>query len=160
MDGVSGMELSSEHVSPGLAESPTDLQKPDDTESTGSGRGRDPQTYAILGAAIEVQRQLGHGFLEAVYQEALELELSLRGVPARREVSFPVRYKGRVLSCGYRADFVRYDEVLVETKAIDGIGNNEVGQVINYLKASEIRRALLVNFGRPHLEYRRIVLDP
>jgi GxxExxY protein len=67
---------------------------------------KDPQTYGIIGAAMEVHRQLGHGFLEAVYQESLALELAAREIPFRREVILPIRYKNEILSCGYRADFI------------------------------------------------------
>lgn len=125
----------------------------------GQGPQRDPQTYAVIGAAMEVHRQLGHGFLEAVYQEALAVELATRNVPLKREVSIPIRYKGTVLNCGYKADFLCYDELVVELKALDNLGNNEVSQVINYLKGTGLQRALLINFGTPNLEYRRIVLS-
>jgi len=119
---------------------------------------RDTQTYAIIGAAMEVHRQLGHGFLEAVYQEALAIELSARGVPYSREVEAPVLYKGVPLTCGYRADFVCYGEVIVETKAIRELGRIEQAQLINYLKATGMKRGLLLNFGGPSLEHKRVVV--
>ena len=125
----------------------------------GPGQERDPQTYAVIGAAMEVHSQLGHGFLEAVYQEALAVELSSRAIPSRREVAIPVRYKETVLSCGYKADFLCYGELVVELKALDKLSNNEMSQVVNYLKATGLTRALLINFGSPHLEYKRIVLS-
>src|SRR5436190_21771628 len=108
---------------------------------------RDPQTYAIIGAAMEVHRQLGSGFLEPVYQEALAIEMTQRDVPFCREVALPVRYKGRILQCGYRADFICYGEVLVELKATVCITHVEIAQVVNYLKATGLKRALLINFG-------------
>ncbi len=80
---------------------------------------RDPRTYAIIGAAIEVHRQLGCGFLEPACQEALALELAAQSMPYRREVELPVAYKGRRLYKHYRADFICYDSVIVEVKALD-----------------------------------------
>jgi GxxExxY protein len=111
----------------------------------------------VIGAAMEVHDQLGCGFLEAVYQEALALELTSRGIPFRREVQLPVYYKGQLLACFYKADFICYEELPVEVKALDRLGNNEVAQVINYLKATGFSRALLLNFGGSSLEQKRIV---
>src|SRR6185503_7180076 len=86
---------------------------------------RDPQTYAIIGAAMEVHRQLGHGFLEAVYKEALAIELELRGIPFKREVPLSIYYKGKLLDCKYQADFICYGDIIVEAKAIaDLIGSH------------------------------------
>ena len=118
---------------------------------------RDPQTYAIIGAAMEVHRQLGHGFLEAVYQEALAVELTARQIPFQREVWLEVQYKGTTLNCHYRADFIGYGEVLVELKALARLTSIEDAQVINYLKATGLHRALLINFGAPSLEHKRLV---
>jgi GxxExxY protein len=120
-------------------------------------RADDPQTRAIIGAAMEVHRQLGPGFLEAVYQEALAIELADRGIPFRREQELPVDYKGRRLSCKYRADFLCYEDVVVELKAIQALTNNEDAQVLNYLKATRLERGLLLNFGRPSLEFKRFI---
>ena len=120
----------------------------------------DPQTYAIIGAAFEVHRTLGHGFLEGVYQEAFAVELALRGLPINREVMLPVSYKGKVLSCFYKADFICYGEVLVELKAIEALAGPQRAQVINYLKITGLSRALLLNFGSERLQYERIVLTP
>ena len=119
---------------------------------------KDPQTYAIIGAAIEVHRQLGHGFLEVVYHEALRWELQDRGVSFRREVDLPVFYKGRPLECHYRADFVCFESVVVELKALSELTAREQSQVLNYLKATGFRRALLLNFGSPRLEFKRLIL--
>jgi len=120
---------------------------------------RDPQTYAIIGAALEVHRVLGCGFLEPVYQEALEREFLRRGIPFRREVELPVEYKGERLAATYKADFICYDDVIVELKALDRLGGKEKAQVINYLKASGHGRGLLINFGALRMEHERLVFS-
>lgn len=117
----------------------------------------DLQTYAIIGAAMEVHRELGYGFLEAVYQEALAVELTHRNVPFERESLIPVRYKNTILETGYRADFLCYNEIIVELKALKSLTGTEEAQTINYLKGSGLKRALLINFGARSLEYKRIV---
>ncbi len=118
---------------------------------------RDEETYAIIGAALEVHRELGFGFLEAVYRDALAREFVARGIPYQAEVELPVIYKGQQLCCGYRADFICYETVLVETKALARLSTIEEAQVLNYLKATGLERSLLINFGAPSLEYKRLV---
>ena len=118
---------------------------------------RDPETYAIIGAAMMVHRFLGKGFLEAVYREALGAELELRGIPFRREVEIPVYYRGLRLDIRYRADLVCFDRVLVELKALSRLTEVDDSQVLNYLKASRLERGLLLNFGSTSLQYRRFV---
>jgi GxxExxY protein len=120
---------------------------------------RDWQTHAIIGAAMEVHRELGPGFLEAVYQQALAIEFSARAIPFASEVELPVYYKGKRLDCTYRADFVCYHEVIVELKALKAITGVEEAQVLNYLKATGLGRGLLLNFGSPRLEFKRFVFS-
>ena len=118
---------------------------------------RDPRTHAIIGAAMEVHRDLGCGFLEAVYQEALAVELSARRIPFMRELALPVRYKGELLSTFYRADFKCFDSVLIEVKALQRLSSIEEAQVLNYLKATGSEVGLLLNFGAPSLAWKRLV---
>jgi GxxExxY protein len=123
---------------------------------------RDPETFAIIGAAMEVHRHLGMGFLEAVYVEAvyveaLHYELTDRDIPFAAEVTLPITFKGRRLVTRYRADLVCYGQVIVELKALRDVGGPEMAQVLNYLKASGLTRGLLLNFGTPQLTYRRFI---
>ena len=120
---------------------------------------KDPETYAIIGAAMEVHRRLGAGFLEAVYQEALAIELAERNVPFAREVDIRIEYRGHPLECGYRADFICFGEIIVELKSMRGLTAIEHAQVINYLRITGLERAVLLNFGTPSLQYKRLVLS-
>lgn len=119
---------------------------------------RDPRTYAIIGAAMEVHRQLGCGFLEGVYQEALAIELTGRAIPFEREVALTVYYAGTPLNCQYRADFMCYGDVIVELKAVRALTGVDEAQVLHYLKATGKRCGLLLNFGTASLDYKRLVL--
>ena len=116
---------------------------------------KDPQTYEIIGAAMEVHRELGDGFLEAVYQAALVIEFTRRRIPFRTEVELPIEYKGMRLSCGYRGDFVCFDNVVVEIKAT--LVPPDQAQLLNQLKATKYRCGILVNFGASSLESKRMV---
>jgi GxxExxY protein len=116
------------------------------------------EVYAIVGAAIEVHRELGPGFLEAVYQEALELELLDRNVPFEAQRPLAITYKGRTLIKEYIADLICYDQIIAELKAIDRLTSREEAQLLNYLKATRLRVGLLINFGsHGRLEWRRLV---
>ena len=119
----------------------------------------DPQTYAIIGAAMAVHRELGCGFLEAVSREALAVELQERGIPFVREARLSIRYRNRLLPVSYVADFICYNEVIVEVKALNAIGAIESAQIINYLRAGRRNRGLILNFGTTSLEHKRVVLD-
>jgi GxxExxY protein len=118
---------------------------------------RDPQTYAIIGACMAVHSELGHGFLEAVYQEALEIELTRLGIPFEREKSLIVYFAGIPLRTRYDADFFCFDSIVVELKACGALAPAHQAQTIHYLKATRCERGLLVNFGALRLEYIRLV---
>jgi GxxExxY protein len=118
----------------------------------------DGQTYGIIGAAFQVHRTLGPGFLEAVYKEAFSIELAERRIPFCGEAELSVFYKGNKLKTSYRADFVCHDSIIVELKAISTLGDIETAQVLNYLRATGFQKALLFNFGAQSLEKRRLVM--
>ena len=117
---------------------------------------QDPQTYAIIGAAFQVHKALGNGFLEVVYQEALEKEFIYQNIPFEREKSLSIYYRGELLNTSYRADFICFARVIVELKAISRLSNTEESQVINYLNASNLDKGLLLNFGSS-LEHKRFI---
>jgi GxxExxY protein len=117
----------------------------------------DERTYKIIGAAIEVHKELGCGFLEAVYQEALEKEFTIQHIPFKAQPVIHIRYKEQLLNKTYQPDFISYDEVIVEIKALDKLSGNEQSQLINYLKASGFTIGLLINFGANSLEYKRLI---
>ncbi len=118
---------------------------------------RDPETFAIIGAGMMVHNELGAGFLESVYQDALEWEFKERGIPYTREVVIPVFYRGHQLHTSFRADFICYENVIVELKALKELSGTETAQVLNYLKATKFSKALLLNFGKSQLEYKRYI---
>jgi GxxExxY protein len=118
---------------------------------------RDPDTYQIIGAAMAVHTELGCGFLEDVYKAALPIEFERRCVLYKPEVSLPITYKGVRLPLGYRVDFICASGVVVEVKALSALTSRETAQLLNYLKASGIRRGLLLNFGAESLQHKRLV---
>jgi GxxExxY protein len=113
---------------------------------------------AVVGAAYEVSNTLGKGFLEKVYERALLKELSLRAIPAKTQVSYPVIYKGQPAG-DYIADLVVDDRLIVELKCTESLGDTHLAQCINYLRASGLHLALLINFQHARVEWRRVVLD-
>lgn len=128
--------------------------------SKNAAANRDPQTYAVIGAALSVHQELGSGFLELVYQEALGLEFAARGIPFVREHAVQILYRDQPLKTSYRCDFCCYGELLVELKAIKQLTEVDEAQVIHYLKATRLNKALLINFGSPSLEYKRLISGP
>jgi len=119
------------------------------------------EVYAIVGAAFEVYNQLGPGFLEAVYQEALETELNLRQIPNSPQQEIQVIYKGMPLKKSYVADLVAYSKVIVEIKAMDHLTPREYSQVINYLKATGFQVGVIINFGsEKEMQWKRLINTP
>jgi GxxExxY protein len=116
------------------------------------------ETYSIIGICMEVHRILGHGFLEVVYKDAMELEFAQRGIPFSREEDYIIEYKNSILRHRYRSDFVVYGKIILEVKAQEGgLNSASQRQTINYLKVSGCKVGLLINFGRTSLEYKRLV---
>ena len=117
------------------------------------------ESYKLMGACFEVYKDKGSGFLEAVYQECLEIELGARKVPFKSQPHLALTYKGQSLKTKYIPDFLCYDKIIVELKAVSALTDEHRAQVQNYLRAAKLRLGLLVNFGHyPKLEYERIVL--
>jgi GxxExxY protein len=116
------------------------------------------ETYAILGACFEVYKDKGCGFLEAVYQECLELELASQGIPFVPQPELQLSYKGRVLTQTYKPDVICFEKIIVELKAVSALNDEHRAQIHNYLKATGFRLGLLINFGHhPKLEHERII---
>ena len=115
------------------------------------------ESYKIVGAAMNVHTELGFGFSEPVYQEAFQVELNALQIPYQREVTLPILYKGQYLAKHFVADFICYDKIIVELKALSTITPEHKAQVINYLKATNIELGILLNFGTPKLITERII---
>ena len=117
------------------------------------------EVFAIVGAAIEVHKELGNGFLEPVYQESLEIELALRKIPFDAQKRLRLFYKDVELKKEYIPDFVCFEKIIVEIKALERLSNTEIAQLINYLHATKLKVGLLINFGsRGKLEWKRFVV--
>jgi GxxExxY protein len=117
------------------------------------------ESYRVMGACFEVYREMGCGFLEPVYQECLELEFALQGLPFKSQAELMLSYKGRPLKQEYVPDFLLFDRIVLEIKAVKELANEHHAQVHNYLKATGYRLGLLVNFGSfPKVESARIVI--
>lgn len=117
------------------------------------------ETYAIKGAVFEVYKTMGAGFLESVYQECLEEELRIRGIPFVSQVEIKIDYKGKTLHQFYKADILCYDRIILELKAVSGLASEHSAQLFNYLRATKMRLGLLINFGHyPGVEIKRIAL--
>ena len=116
------------------------------------------ESYRIIGLCMEVHNNLGAGFLEIVYKDALEYEFKKANIYYEREKQYEVNYKGIILPHKFYADFVVIDKIILEVKAVQGIADEFIAQAINYLKVSNNRLALIVNFGELKLNYKRIVL--
>ncbi|MBI5663163.1 MAG: GxxExxY protein [Ignavibacterium album] len=116
------------------------------------------ESYKIIGICMEIHKILGKGFLEIVYKDALEHEFKLRNIPFQREKEFSINYKNYILPHKYYADFVVYNEIILEVKAVNGIVDEFIKQTLNYLAISKCKLGLIVNFGEESLKYKRIVL--
>ena len=117
------------------------------------------ESYSIIGAAMSVHQELGHGFLEAVYQEALEKEFLQREIPYKREMPIKIYYKNEPLNKFYIADFICYDKIIIELKALSALTAEHQGQIMNYLAATKLKLGLLLNFGKKSLEHKRIIRE-
>lgn len=115
------------------------------------------QTFKIIGAAMEVHKVLGRGFLESVYQEALSIEFQNKGIPFEQEHKIQISYKGCLLNKYFVADFLCYDSIIVELKALSSLDGGHEAQIINYLKATKFKYGLLLNFGEISLKYKRFI---
>lgn len=126
------------------------------TDTDGKGIN-DPRSYAVIGAAMEVHSVMGPGFLEAVYQEAMEIELTSRRIPYEAEPKVRLQFKGQFLKKHYRPDFLCYSDLVVEIKAQKTLMTEDQAQIINALKCTGCTTGLLINFGEPSLVFRRFV---
>ena len=115
------------------------------------------ESHQIIGATIEVHKTLGHGFLEPICQEALGIEFNLQNIPFEKEKQLRIKYKETILEKYYMADFICFEKIIIECKAIKSLLSEHESQVLNYLNATGYRLGLLINFGQPKIEIKRIV---
>jgi len=116
------------------------------------------ETYTIIGLCMEVHTILGHGFNEIVYKDAIMIEAKLKSIQVEREKEYNIEYKNVILKHSFFADFVFYNDIIVEIKAVEGaINDTFISQTLNYLKASGCRIGLIINFGRKSLEHQRLI---
>ena len=116
------------------------------------------ETHRLIGLCMEIHRELGKGHDEVIYKDALVVELSRAVIPFDREKKYEVHYKGVLLPHHYYADFVIWDKIIFEAKAVEKLTDSHIKQVLNYLAASKLRVGLLVNFGGDSLEWKRAIL--
>ena len=116
------------------------------------------ECFELVGLCMEIHRELGKGHDEVIYKDALVVELSRANIPFSRERKYEVTYKGVILPHHYFADFVVWDKIIFEAKAVEKLMDSHVKQVLNYLAASKLRLGLLVNFGGDSLEWKRVIL--
>tara|TARA_R110001583_G_scaffold7286_1_gene36270 strand:- start:2732 stop:3115 length:384 start_codon:yes stop_codon:yes gene_type:complete len=116
------------------------------------------ECYEIIGCCMSVHSELGAGFLEAIYQEALEFEFNREALPFEREVGIDVSYRGQNLKKKYFADFICYGEIIIELKAVKTLEDSHYAQLLNYLKATGKKVGLLINFGSKSLQYKRVIM--
>jgi len=115
--------------------------------------------YRLIGACLAVHKDKGHGFVEAIYQDALEIELELSGIPFERQRNFSIHYRDRPLKHTYTPDLIGFDKIIIELKAAKALNDEHRAQLLNYLKITGLQLGLLVNFGSyPRLEWERIIL--
>ena len=116
------------------------------------------ESYFVIGLCMDIHNELGKGFSEAVYSDALEIELKSNGVPFQKEVKFDIIYKGEKLKHHYYADYLIDGKIILELKAVERINNGHIKQTLNYLAASKMKLGLIVNFGEASLAYKRVIL--
>ena len=117
------------------------------------------EAYKIIGCCMEVHKVLGKGFNEVVYGDALEIEFTSQNIPYKREVKFNITYKDKIIPHFYFADFVIYDKIILEVKAIKELNSSHIKQTLNYLATSKLNIGLLINFGEDSLKYKRVILN-